>query len=298
MPSIRFAITAAALTPDPRLAATRSRELGFAGLQFDAYGPSLRLPELSISGQREFRHMLDAQNQQLVGLRADLGPKGFGPGSDVDRLLHGLTRAIETAAALRAPLVCIDLGPLPEPQAVAMPSPRIDPAKAGLLLLPEPAATAPPPVSPPPDPAFVALIDAALGALGEIADRYSALLAFRTDLASFAALNAALHRSACPWFGIDLDPVAMLRDEWPDDEIFSRLGAKIRHVRGRDAVAGAQRRTQSAIVGRGDTQWPALLANLDAAGFNGWLTLDPVDMVDRPAAARDGSHYLKKQIEP
>lgn len=296
MGSIQFSVVAGALSNDPREAARLSREMGFVGLQFDAYGPSLRIPDLSNTGRREFRQVLSAQNQQPIGLRVELGPKGFSPGADVDRLLNGLNRAMEAAVGLGTSLVCVDLGPLPEPAPVEAPRPKIDSAKAGVILLPESfAAPMPPaaPASPPPDPAFVSQVDAALGELGAIADRYSVVLAFRTELSSFAAIDDALRRVRCPWFGIDFDPVAALRDEWPMDEIFSRLGALIRHVRGREAIGGANRRTQPAVIGRGDTKWGELLANLDGAGYAGWITVDPVELADRKAAAGEGLKHLR-----
>ena len=296
MPTTPIAINAAALSLDPRQVARLSREMGFTGLQFDAYGSALRFPDLSASGRREFRGMLSTQNQSLVGLRVELGSKGLLPGSDVDRLLHGLDRAMESAAELGAPLLCVDLGPLPEPERLAPPKPKINPAKAGAILLPESFAVpdAPSlPTQPPPDPAFVSQVDAALAQVGEQADRYNTILAFRTDLASFAAVDAALKRVDCPWFGIDLDPTAMLEDEWPADEIFSRLGARIRHVRACDAAGGAHRRTQPTVIGRGDTDWPGLLSRLDAVGYHGWLTIDPMELPDRSAAARAALVHLR-----
>src|SRR5438552_17059362 len=104
---------ASALDADPRAAAQLARQMGLAGLLFDAYSPALSLPELSQTGRREFRHVLSTNDLALVGLRADLGPKGFGPGADVDRLLSRLARAMGAAAGLAAPLLCVDVGPLP-----------------------------------------------------------------------------------------------------------------------------------------------------------------------------------------
>ncbi len=296
MPSIQFAIVASTLSQDPREVPQLSREMGFAGLQFDAYGSALRIPDLSGTGRREFRQVLAAQNQQLVGLRLDLGSKGFGPGADVDRLLNGLDRALESAVGLVAPLVCIDLGPLPEPERMATPPPKITSKQAGMILLPESFAVPPAEPdsgNPPPDPAFVSQVEAALGELGELADRYSVVLAFRTDLSSFAAIDHTLRRVHCPWFGVDLDPAAALRDEWSLDEIFSRLGSHIRHVRGRDAIGGVNRRTKPAIIGRGDIQWDQLLANLDAAAYAGWITLEPLELPDRSIAATQGMKHLQ-----
>src|SRR5512144_472442 len=97
---IRLAVVAPAVATNPRLAPARSRELGFSGLLFDAYSSSLDIPGLTATGRREFRHVLSAQDQQLVGLRWDTGPKGLGPGADVEQALSRLDRVMEAAAGL------------------------------------------------------------------------------------------------------------------------------------------------------------------------------------------------------
>lgn len=295
-PPQSFAIVASALTTDPRQAPALARQAGFAGLLFDAYSAALHFTDLSTTGRREFRHLLSSQNQQLVGLRVDLGPKGFGPGADVDRLLAQMEQVMETAIALAAPLVCVEMGPLPEPLPENKPKPAVTREQAGLILIPSfPVAPASEPAQPatPVDPAFVAQVDGAMAEVGLLADRYIVTVAFRTSLASFAALERTLLAARCPWFGIDLDPAAMLSDAWEADEIFSRLGPLIRHVRGRDAVRGSHHRTKPMPLGQGDTKWDELLSNLEAAGYHGWITLDPVDLPEKAAAARAGVKYLK-----
>jgi sugar phosphate isomerase/epimerase len=240
--------------------------------------------------------VLAAENRQLIGLRADLGPKGFGPGADVDRLLSRLDKAIEAAAGLHAPLLCIDAGPLPEPPAEAKPTPQVTPGMAGLIILPPPiAAPAPPRASMPTrlDETLASHVDAALYELGRRADRYGVTVALRSDLASYAALDRALRAASCPWFGIELDPVAVLRDQWSLDETLSRVGDFVRHVRGRDGIVGSGQRTTPAIIGRGSTDWAMLLAALDAAGYAGWITIDPLELPDRSAAAAAGLAQLR-----
>jgi len=269
--------------------------MGFSGLQFDAYSPALRIPDLSGTGRRDFLRMLTSQDQALVGLRGDLGSKGFGPGADVDRLLSRLDDAMEAAVGLMAPLLCIDFGPLPAAPPTARPKTTITPEQAGLLFIPTPTSETPQDQAPPtpPDPAFVSSVDGALADLGQRADRYGVMLGFRSDLAGFASIDAALRRANCPYFGIDLDPPALLRDQWTADEIFSRLGHLIRHVRARDANVGSERRVQPTSLGRGDTNWPQLLSNLDAAGYAGWITIDPTELTDRVAAAAVGLAHLR-----
>jgi sugar phosphate isomerase/epimerase len=298
MPSevIKHGVVATALADNLRQSPRRARELGFAGLQFDADLPTLRIPDLPTSGRREFLRLLSSEDRQLIGLRFDAGPRGFGPGADVDRILDRLEKVMESAAGMVAPLICLDVGPLPAPPLVSIPRPRVTPDQAGLILLPtnlpEPQAPAPSPIASV-DPALYSQIDSALEELGRRADHYSVILAFRSDLASFAALDRALRSANCPWFGIDLDPAAVLRDEWAMDEVLAALIGQIRHVRGRDAVAGPDRRTRPAVIGKGNTNWGELLADLDSAGYHGWLTIDPIELSNRLAAAEAGLKHLK-----
>lgn len=230
---------------------------------------------------------------QLVALRLDLGSKGFGPGADVDLELARLDEAMETAKGLQSPLVCVDLGPLPEPAREEKPRQAISKELAGFILLPSSEGVAPAePAAPPPDPGFVSQVDSALVELGRRSDRYGVVLALRAELASFAALERALRAADCPWFGVDLDPVTVLQDRWGLDDIFSRLGPLVRHLRGRDATRGGGSRTKPAIIGQGDTDWPQLLARLDEAGYQGWITIDPLELPDRPAAATAAARHL------
>lgn len=295
--SLKLAVLASALSNDVRAAPTLARKAGFAGLQFEARTAALDISELSGTGRREFLGLLSAQDQQLAGFRADLGVKGFGIGADVDRELSRLTRAMEAAKGMAAPLLCVDLGPLPEPVEAAAPKPKVSPELAGLILIPTAEERANPQPAPaqaaePPDPAFVSQVDAALVELGRMADRTSTVLAFRSELSSHAAVERALRAADCPWFGVDLDPAAVLRDRWDLDEVFSRLGTLVRHVRGRDAVAGSDRRTKPAAIGRGGTNWAQVLSNLDDADYNGWITVDPIELADRASAAVAGRAHL------
>ena len=299
--NLKLSVLASALSDDPRSAPRIARQLDFAGLLYDAFSPRLDMTRLAASGQREFRHVLAADNRELVGLRIDVG-KGFGPGADVDRIVTNLGRVMEAAAGLQAPLVCIDAGSLPPPERQEKPKPKITPEQAGLIILPTLEA-APAPESTdldriPPrlDPAFAVQVDAALREVGKLADRFSVHVAFRSELSSFAAIERALLSAACPWFGVDLDPVAILRDEWDMDEVFSRLGTLVRHVCVRDASKGADRRTKPLPVGAGDVNWKELLADLDQTGYQGWLTVDPLELPDRLAAAAQAREHLRRAV--
>lgn len=298
---LKLGITASALGDDLRAIPKAARTLGFAGIQYDAYSNLLDITQLSASGRREFLSLLSAQDRQLIGLRFDAGAKGFGPGADIDRILDRLDKVLQSAAESGSPLVCLDVGPLPSPPRTTKPKPVITQDALGLILLPPSAshpAPAPETPAPPIDPAIFGSIDSALAELGARADRYSVIIAFRSELASFAAIERALRATSCPWFGLDLDPAAVLGDEWEMDEVFSRLGPWIRHVRGRDAIVGTDRRTKPAVVGVGNTDWGSLLANLDASGYQGWITIDPTELTDRVGAAEIAKKRLQAIVGP
>lgn len=287
-----LAIVAAAMDDDLRAAALSARSLGFAALQLDVRLGELDLTQLSQSGRREVRSVLRSRDLDLAGLRFDLGSKGLGPGADIDAALDRVENILQAAAGLECSLVCVDLGPLPAPPPDEKLPSAISSEMAGDIIIPAAREMkieeAPRKV----DPTFAASVDGALVELGRRADRHGVMVAIRSDLAGFAAVDRALKAAACPWFGVDLDPVAILRDDWTTDEIFSRLGDAIRHVRGRDALLGADRRTKAAVVGNGSVEWERLLTDLEAVGFNGWITLDPMELPNRSAAAARGAAVL------
>jgi hypothetical protein len=293
----RLGVAASVFSGDGRTAPRLARQAGFKGMLFDAWASGLSITELSASGRREFVGMLSSQDQKLIGLRMDLGPRGLAPGGDVDREISRIDAALRSAAEMQSPLLCVDLGPLPQPAVSSKPKAPISPEDAGLIIIPksvpQASSSSNEPDSPPPDPAFVAQVNSALEEIGNLADRYSMTLALSSALAGFAALGQVIADARCPWFGIDLDPVAMLRDSWQRDEIFSAMGMLIRHVRARDAVAGAGNRIKPAAMGQGDVDWPGLLSLLDHAGYAGLVTLDPLELTDRPGIAAAGAKYLR-----
>src|SRR6185312_16345314 len=213
---IRLGVVIEALSMDPRQAARSARLMGVDGVQFDGLSSALDITTLSASGRRELRHVLSSQDEQLIGLRGDVGVRGFGIGADVDQAIARVGKLMEAAAGLSAPLVCIDLGALPTAIDKSPRKPKVNADLAGLILLPESVEASGPSTpeqsAPPADTAFISQLNAAMDELGRCADRFSCMLAFRSELASIASLKQAVTAVNCPWFGIDLDPVAIVRD--------------------------------------------------------------------------------------
>ena len=291
-------VVAGALGDEPRQAVQRARGAKFGGIQFDVKMGGLDLTELSDSGRREFAKMLRDGGVTLIAVRADAGADGLAPGTDVDRALWRMQKALETAAGLGCATVCLDLGRLPVPSTAAMERPKITAEQAGVILLPEPIRT-PAPVAtplPPPDPQFVGQVDEGLRTIGSWADRYGVTVALRSSLSPFSAVRRAVDAAACAWFGLDFDPVDALQDAMDLDAIFSGLGGVVRHVRARDAVRGERGRVQAAAVGKGSVEWLGILSRLEASGYGGWITVDSLELPQRQAGAIDARNYLANLI--
>jgi sugar phosphate isomerase/epimerase len=230
----------------------------------------------------------------LLSVNLELDPAGFGRGADVDRALARIRLALEAAAGLRTPLLTLDLGRLPRIEPEAPPQKPIEPGLMGLIIIPVSKPTEPPPApSPPPDPAFVSQVQAALDIVGRDADRFGVVVAMRSTLSSYLSLTTAMRSVTCPWFGVDFDPVAALKDHWNQDEIFSAIGGLVRHVRARDAVIGDGQRSVPAAVGRGQVRWEEVLAALDESNYPGPLVIDPSGLQNLSAAAAAGLSVIR-----
>lgn len=287
-----IALYAPALSPDLRDSIRQAHALGYTAVQLDVTASNLPLQSLPKSAQRELRKFLADHNTTLVSLSTSAGKKGFSPGADIDRALDHLTRSLEAAADLGRVPLCIDLGPLPPPPVEAeKPKPPIDPLLLGALILPPPKTENRISNPAPRDEKFESTLGAALHELGRRADKFGTLLAFRSDLGALASLHRALTQAACPFFSLDLDPVAILHDTaasgggWDLETTLSHFAGRIAHVRLRDALKGTAGRTQPTPLGQGSINLPNLLQSLDAAGYAGPLTFDPTDLRDRAAGA-------------
>lgn len=318
MPALKLGVVATAMGEPAELSEVvrRSAEAGFDGVQLPVLAPGLSLPELSRSGLREVARIVTARELAVFSLGTTTGrgeKGGLRAGADVDKILFHLDRSLRTAADLTAltgePCVlCVDAGELPVLATAEPPKAKpVDPLLLGALVLPSPAetarlagpATTPRPAVPSPaDPAFEANVATVFGEAGNLADKYGVPLAWRSELGTLADLQAAITRAACPLFGVDLDPVAALRDGWDVSTMLERFAGGggmggVLHVRLRDALRGGGGRTQPAAVGEGHAGVRELLSALRDAAFAGPVVVDPTELPHRESAARQAAGVVR-----
>ena len=281
---MKVSVKAAALGDDLRTLAPFAQRCRFSGLQLDLELGDLDLTNLSASGQREVRNTIARYELALASVRMALPHDGLAQG-DAGQILWLVERAMKAAAGVGARMICLDLGRLPRARQESKPRPT--PLDAGVILVPEPKQIVEMDDEPL-DAAELArwgTVDMSLREIGVMADRYGMMVAMAAELSSFASLRRAIEPAGCQWFGVDLDPVSVLRDRWDLEHVLDALGALVRHVRARDAVRGADRRTRPAAIGQGDTNWKEMLALLSQGGYGGWINVDTMELQDRAREA-------------
>ena len=247
-----------------------ARRAGFAGL-------SLRCPDdpraLPATARREVRAVIARHDLAPAALVHDLPGRGLHATADADRIIDGLRAAVELARDGGFPVVACDLGTLPRSSEPPRRKP-VDPAAAGLILLPtaadvERVADAPPLSQI--ERAHAALVADVLREIGRFVDRVGVPIAFGGSLASTADLAAAVRSADCPLFFRDLDPAAVADEAADDAESVVKIEPPALHVRVGDAVRVGGR-VKSAAVGEGEVPWDDLTTALRDADFAGWLT--------------------------
>lgn len=282
----RVSVRAICLGEDIRATLPLAKAAGYRGVQLDVVTGGLSLNELDGSGRREVRHLVSSNDLEVESVRAQVPAGALATPADHDRLLWMMRKAIEATSGIGAKCLCVDIGRLPRVRAKERRSTPI--ANPGLIIVPE-MPKAPAANEPEIKDTELALwdgVDVILREIGSITDRIGVVVAFAAELSGFASLERMLEGARCPWFGVDLDPVSVLREDDSFESVLDVVGPMLRHVRVRDAIRGSGGRTQPAEIGEGSTNWRELLSLLDSGSFGGWLAVDTVDLPSRVAAAR------------
>lgn len=293
MKGMKLSVRALSLADDLRASLAAAQRIGFQGLALEASSGQLDAVSLSGSGQREVRHLLTRHDLALSALRCAV--PGASLAGDLDRILWTVQRCVQAAADLQAAALCLDVGALPRPVPHQAPRPSVTPQQAGLILLPGSVDLPMPDESPVSEDelALWPAVQQAIVEIARLADRYGQPVALSSELSSVESLVQAVSHGKSPLLGIELDPVALLRDRWSADKAISEAGQLVLQVRGRDALKGAGARTQPTPLGRGSVDWPQLTAALDQGAFAGWITVDSMELPDEAAQARRAAQYLR-----
>ena len=257
MPELKIAVDLAGLRMPLKKALLAASELGVRAVQIDARGEIT--PQLSRTGVRQLRKMLDDLRLRVSAVRFRTR-RGYGTMADLDARVAATKAAMTLAHDLGAPLVVNHLGFIPS-----------DPESEGWKLMVE-----------------------VLSDLAAHGHRAGALLAAETGGADGQQLAKLLADVGDGAMAVDLNPGALMAGGFSPLEAVAALGPAIQLVHATDAHSGTSGRAgDAALLGRGDVDFPALLAALEEHGYRGHFTVGQPTFSDPTGEIAQAIEYLR-----
>ena len=260
MEPLRRAVACRCLPPPIRQSIRAAVEIGAVGIQFDVR-KELRPADLSDSGRRQLRHDLEIEGLTISSLSFPTRRSLYDP-EQLEARISGLKQTLEFAYQLRVPIVVARVGAIPQEKD---------------------------------SPEFKSLIEV-LNDVARYANRVGATLAITPTRESAADLKDMLDRVKDGLVGINFDPAVFAMCGRDAVAAFRELHKHVLHITARDGVRDIDGSGQEVALGRGDVDWPELLALLTEADYRGWLTVDRSHSDDVTRDAERALAYLKNVV--
>lgn len=232
--------------------------VGCDGVQIDARH-ELRGEELSQTGLRELRKILADLNLRVGSLTFPTR-RSFSDPEDLDRRVEASVAALNLASRLGARVLVLHLGPIPDDAQSSQAS----------------------------------LLKDVIGTLAPHGVRLGVKIAGQATFAScaqFADFLASLPEGS---LFLDMHPVQLMAAGHFPVEYVSVLGQYITHVHAADAVKNfATSKYEEVELGRGSTDFPALLGHLEEFEFRDWITIERIPAETSAEAIANAVRFLR-----
>ncbi|MDA7979334.1 MAG: sugar phosphate isomerase/epimerase [Pirellulales bacterium] len=244
-----------------RRALTFAAKAGARGVVLAAQG-DLRPGSLSQTGIRSLRKLLEDLRLKVVAVEFNTR-RGYADLDNLEPRVDATRQVMDFAFAMRTPLVLNHIGQIPSSEESTEWSTLVE----------------------------------VLSDLGIYAQRAGAWLTANAASCppdDFSRLWQALPEGSLL---IDLDPALAVMNGHPPLDYIGRFGNQIAHVHARDATRDARSlRGVETTLGRGEVDFPVLLAALEEVGYQGYLTLERGFSNDPAFEIERGAMYLRQLI--
>lgn len=221
-----------------RVAIARAAQIGAKFVQIDARN-DVRPSELSATGARQLRKMLDDFNLRVASVRFQTR-RGYDSPNDLSRRIDATKEAMEMAYKLGAGLVINQIGNVPD---------SVD------------------------DPRYQSLA-AVMADLGRFGAHVGAFLAAETGTEEGEKLAKLLDGDQTSYVAVALNPGKLVINRFNVQDAIKALGSRIRTVIAIDGVVDlAAGRGITVPVGQGTADFPAILAALEDFQYTGDLVV-------------------------
>ena len=221
------------------------RQLGADAIEIDARG-EINAQELGVSGIRHVRKLADDFGLKIAAVEFRTR-RGYHVAEELQRRIEATKATMELAYALGATVVTNHVGRIPA---------EVD------------------------TPEWQQLTDV-LTDLGRHGQRVGATLCAETGAESGADLRRLVEALPPEALGVTFDPGNLIVNGYSAQESLQQLAPWIRHVHINDGVRDvAQGRGLAVEIGRGDADFPALLATLEERQYRGCLSIERTQTSD------------------
>ncbi len=232
----QIAVATRAFRLPVRRAIRDAAEIGADGVQFEI-GSELPIEDMTESARRQLLREMGELGLTVATLHLPVN-RPLSDGKELESQLHRIKQSLQLAFQLRCRVVTFRVGRLPERESTD-------------------AATL-------------------LGALNEAARYANHVGAFPSITVSATSIDeiaAILQQVNDGPIGINLDPALLVTSGLSPVSVFRELAEFVNHITIRDAVSDLDGTFIEVPVGRGDVAWDELLALIQEAEFQGWLTV-------------------------
>jgi sugar phosphate isomerase/epimerase len=260
MQRIRLGVAADDFGLGPKQGLEHAAHLGYAAVELDATRGEADPANLSASGARHLRRLVEGLGLDLATLGGYLGASGLTDSASVQQRVDRTRHILELAARLRVPVVTTYLGSVPDD-----PSDRRRQSVVG-----------------------------AVEHLGEHADRTGTFLAVQTAQDSPATLRALLDEIDCPMVRTCYDPGRLLMHGHDPVAAVDELGDYIIATHLRDATPGTPMAAGREVrIGTGQINFLEVLVALEAGQYAGPQIVRRADAADPMADIAAARDYLE-----
>ncbi len=234
-------------------------EYGANGIQFDLRY-ELRPADLSATGRRQVRHLLDEQGLALAPALFPLR-KALAELQGLEERIAGITAALRFAGELKADVLLIRPGAVPAADSKDRP-----------------------------------LFLEVLNDLVRVGDHVGVTLALTTGRDTPEAFAGILSDVTSGPIGVNVDPAAAVMAGHDPAVAIRLLHPYLRNVRIRDGLSESDGAGVEVPVGRGDVDWESVLAALADSESAAWLTADRTTGEDPARDAARAIAYIKNVL--
>ncbi len=258
MPELKIGIGLSSLRQPFKKALHTVASLGATGVEIDARNV-LRPAELSDTGRRQLRKMLDDLNLRVAAIRFPT-QRGYDVLSDLERRIDATKQAMKFAYSLGASVVINAVGYVPDS---------------------------------PEHPAYDQL-QVSLSDLAKYGQHVGAVLACETGSEPTSRLVGLLDSLEEQAIGIAFNPANLIINDYYSETSLTECASRVLSVCARDAVRDLARgRGIDVPLGRGSVDFPQTLGILEEQQYRGWFIVDREQASDAVSELGYAVQYLK-----